>query len=1289
MSAVDPPIGALVEISTGKGVVRFCGTTSFALGKWVGIELFEPKGKNDGSIQGVVYFSCKPLFGVFIRPSQVKILASEPEQPPASRALSRSTTSHQRTPSTSLARPSPSRSATATSSSSRSSSPVKPGPSGTSMLSPPGSSSPHVSRLAPPSSPAKRIPSLSLQPRKSFPRQSTLDAAPPSPSVSSARTPASGLQPPSPSSIHEASVTVPASRTTMLSFAPQTSSPQPQLLSLQQSPVPESASLPPAQIAPSTSLTSASVAVPSVTHGLGHTRAASITREPSSASITRTIEDVELQELRARMRVMEAKRGDDARHIRELETRLSEAESFVALRPKLQAKLNQLQTELIATRRELADAQQLAQLSDNRGIDAQEQLEMAMLDKEVAEEKAELAEAEVEEVKEKLAQMEVELQVLKESGAPEGEGEANAKSSLAYIQLEKHNERLKEALIRLRDMSQQTEQEQRRHIAEMEKDITSIDDLQGQYETTLIKLSNAETQIEDLKAQLDDALGAEEMLVQLTERNLMLGEKIEEMRITIEDLEALKELNDELEENHIETEKALQEEIDSRDSQIREHLQRVSTLEDACQDLENTITQFRELVLQLQSELDYLRTQTQTAQHESATAASQTAAMMSLNLKLQSSAAKNQAKTVELEVRKLEAKESKELLGIVQPYLPQLYVESDGEATSCYLFFQRVGLKIDLINAVVGQTHGLPESLNGDVSETLVGICEMRGRAAGLGILCKRFAAILRRCDPTSFLNIGRIYPEIAPMEKRIDMHIDLLRRDEFREMEFVSDIMKLQAQFDHLAETYFSGFDQDLGERQLGYALSFDYDLDAFAASIGLTKTSVAAILRDEDVVLEMGGYNPESELFEPLQKLLDQCKSAKVLSKKLTKRLEDVIQDSTALKAYLVSQLKSLSNAVPELVNFGISLAQQVIPHLSDARGAKTSFQLATVLSYVKQTVMSTVAKDLRPGVSCWEAVGEAIAQLAAECNKLLPIALEPENVVKVTGTPPWIIRVDEIRASIAVNVEAERKAAQFQDEIQGLVRSLKSRDQTIQESTVKIELMERRMEASKKQADTISELEIEVSKARKQERAYEEAMEQLQADLDALEQDNVKLKTMAPPERQASGHQPAEVDNVPIEGSVETSHLLEQMEALRGTVRFLRTENSYLRGQDLLKEIQSLPPLPEPVRLPPTPPLDPSTLSDSEDSESDLPSPPVTIRSLSTETKMLYRDVIKFSSSPRVVDLSVLHAKRTEGEGKTTRRWMRRKDMPSQQVLERKMEAERLSRRVRGLMDRASAL
>jgi dynactin 1 len=139
-----------------------------------------------------------------------------------------------------------------------------------------------------------------------------------------------------------------------------------------------------------------------------------------STSASRVPEDSELQELRAKIRVLEAKRTDDARHVRELETRLADAESFVALRPKLQAKLNQQQTDLIAARRELADAKQLTELNEQRILDAQEQLEMVTLDKEVAEERAETAELELEETKEQLAIVEVELQVMKEGGGEHG-----------------------------------------------------------------------------------------------------------------------------------------------------------------------------------------------------------------------------------------------------------------------------------------------------------------------------------------------------------------------------------------------------------------------------------------------------------------------------------------------------------------------------------------------------------------------------------------------------------------------------------------------------------------------------------------------------------------------------------------------------------------------------------------------------------------------------------------------------------------------------------------------------
>jgi dynactin 1 len=70
---MDPPYGAIVTIPQGRGVVRFKGPTSFmSTGKWVGIELYEKTGKNDGSVDGISYFNCELGHGVFVRPSQIR-----------------------------------------------------------------------------------------------------------------------------------------------------------------------------------------------------------------------------------------------------------------------------------------------------------------------------------------------------------------------------------------------------------------------------------------------------------------------------------------------------------------------------------------------------------------------------------------------------------------------------------------------------------------------------------------------------------------------------------------------------------------------------------------------------------------------------------------------------------------------------------------------------------------------------------------------------------------------------------------------------------------------------------------------------------------------------------------------------------------------------------------------------------------------------------------------------------------------------------------------------------------
>jgi len=61
-------VGDVVKVSADmEGQVRFYGRTQFAEGVWVGMALNDPKGKNDGSVNGVSYFKCEPLHGLFIR----------------------------------------------------------------------------------------------------------------------------------------------------------------------------------------------------------------------------------------------------------------------------------------------------------------------------------------------------------------------------------------------------------------------------------------------------------------------------------------------------------------------------------------------------------------------------------------------------------------------------------------------------------------------------------------------------------------------------------------------------------------------------------------------------------------------------------------------------------------------------------------------------------------------------------------------------------------------------------------------------------------------------------------------------------------------------------------------------------------------------------------------------------------------------------------------------------------------------------------------------------------------
>lgn len=265
------------------------------------------------------------------------------------------------------------------------------------------------------------------------------------------------------------------------------------------------------------------------------------------------------------------------------------------------AKYQPQQVELTDLRKQLKEIRGTIEEMENVKQDNELMVEMATLDREMAEEQTEALRAELEAVRGKAEELEMEVEILREENAElSGEMTQEEKASAGWLQMEKQNERLREALLRLREITSQTETELKDTIKSLEEDNTELAVYKENFGSTKEKLNASEAAVEDLRQQLEMAESAEQMLEDLTDRNLAMSEQIEELKATVEDLESLKEISDELEINHVETEKQMQEELDYKDLIITEQIRRIGQLDSSNEEAEYTITRFRDLVTNLQ-----------------------------------------------------------------------------------------------------------------------------------------------------------------------------------------------------------------------------------------------------------------------------------------------------------------------------------------------------------------------------------------------------------------------------------------------------------------------------------------------------------------------------------------------------------------------------------------------------------------------------------------------------------------------------------------------------------------
>ena len=79
----DLAVGQTIQLSDNRiATVRYIGKPLFAQGDWVGVELEDGSGKNDGSVQGERYFECDMGKGMFLRPTAVAAILEQPAAVP-------------------------------------------------------------------------------------------------------------------------------------------------------------------------------------------------------------------------------------------------------------------------------------------------------------------------------------------------------------------------------------------------------------------------------------------------------------------------------------------------------------------------------------------------------------------------------------------------------------------------------------------------------------------------------------------------------------------------------------------------------------------------------------------------------------------------------------------------------------------------------------------------------------------------------------------------------------------------------------------------------------------------------------------------------------------------------------------------------------------------------------------------------------------------------------------------------------------------------------------------------
>ncbi|XP_071169051.1 dynactin subunit 1-like isoform X2 [Mytilus edulis] len=1213
-------VGTRVEV-VGKGVtgkVAYIGSTLFSSGKWIGVICDGAKGKNNGTVQGKTYFTCEDNHGIFVRQSQIVSIDDDTSKSPAPEP-------HQ--------------------------TPAKPAATGIPK-------SARKSGLRPPSYAGKSTENLA---------EATPKRAPSVPSDLSSVGQTPGLSKDKPGSMTRlpqrghggsketlSTVEKPSELPKMGMYRSPAMYKQMTKESKRLSLSSEKVVMDTSRMAMSMEGAIPDTKRPSITPDDTKRMSMSMSAEGSLTNIQQLQEmeglKAEIKDLNEKLETLKIKRGDDKTKLKEFEKVKIQLQQLQEYKVKAQELHKETQQHLQAAKKEAKDVQESFDAYKDEMSDLSETVEIATLDKEMAEEKSEGLQQEVENLKEKVEELTVDLEILRSEISEKGtDGVA---SDYQVKQLEQQNERLRDALVKMRDLSNQEKNDAARKTKLNEDMLKELTTLKKDKEKLQTEVASLQAEMIDLKDQVDAALGAEEMVETLTERNLKLEDKIQSLEEEMADLEALHEMNEELQENARESELELREDMDLANGKVAEYKRKLDATSETIADYESTISKFRELVTSLKESIRELQSKQAEAGQKEATPTIET-----FDFKAKFAETKAYAKTIDMELRKLEVAQANKHIAMLQSFMPEFFVNRGGDhdAVLVLLMIPRIIGKAEMLSSQVKEKFELTEGIN---RETVLKSHKAEQSSFGnnvilmlstLQAILRQYESALNTCSTDLLLKIGTLLPEMNAHEKSMDYFVELLRKDTLDETVSLDLLEKSIAYFQQLYTVHLSSEKVDCTSMMADKIRMTTNACDCISTDI--------ARLR---VLLQAGQEQTEISIL--MRDLETCCNDSRTCARKIKRRLPQKTGPATPLnfgkeiQSLLSEAGKNITHVVRSLQYTAAGAMQQAALLTGGRMDIENIKKDTEGLLPKKIEEIAYQATDKVYGKEDngpYDTLRKSFGMVAGAMNKLANAMENGEYDFDGTHEKmplaPVKVRADMLRTQIADIELMKHRMATKDEEIIELKKKLLMKQEELSSQQVRLGLLEKKVENATRDSDDRTDqmqrkMDDQLAQFKKKEKQYEETLDSLQADIDALEQEKYELKErlkvlskkslLEGISRQASATSPLS----PMGGMPTAIHespvLQQQIVTLKEALKFTKNENIRLQADQMKEKMAKLPPLRVPKRAPwmnrHKEPDKPREIPDGFPGAADL-------KNLVKQTVELQNEVNNLCSHPRVVDIT----------------------------------------------------